>query len=57
LLCDTTHEIGLSYGACESLQDRSAKRITYVIDPQGKIIQTYAKVNASSHPEEVLKSL
>jgi len=45
------------YGACESLLDRSAKRITYVIDSSGKISQVYGKVAATTHPEEVLKSL
>jgi peroxiredoxin len=45
------------YGACDSLQADSAKRITYVIDPNGKITQVYGKVQASRHPEELLQAL
>jgi thioredoxin-dependent peroxiredoxin len=54
LLCDTSREVGLLYGACESPQDESAKRITYVIDPSGNIKEVYGKVSAAKHPEELL---
>ena len=54
LLCDTSREIGMAYGACESPDAGSAKRITYVIDPEGKITQVYGKVTAAKHPEELL---
>jgi peroxiredoxin Q/BCP len=55
LLCDTKREIGMAYGACDSAQADNAKRISYIIDPQGKIEQAFAKVNASKHPEELLE--
>ena len=35
----------------------SAKRISYLIGPDGKISKAYPKVNAAAHPEEVLKDL
>jgi peroxiredoxin Q/BCP len=54
LLCDTNRELGMAYGACDSPQAGSAKRITYVIDPQGNIVQTFGKVSAAKHPEELL---
>jgi peroxiredoxin Q/BCP len=54
LLCDTTREIGLAYGACDDPQARTARRISYVIGPDGRIVKAYPKVNAATHPEEVL---
>jgi peroxiredoxin Q/BCP len=57
LLCDTSRQIGLAYGACASREDRSAKRITYVIDPDGIIQQAHGAVNAARHPEELLHTL
>ncbi len=57
LLCDTTREIGLAYGACDDPKAGSAKRISYIIGPDGRIAKAYPKVNAATHPEEVLKDL
>ena len=57
LLCDTTRAIGLAYGACDSPADRSARRISYVIGPDGKILQAHPKVSPKAHPKEVLASL
>jgi thioredoxin-dependent peroxiredoxin len=57
LLCDTSRQIGMTYGACDAADAEYAKRITYVIDPQGKIDQVYGKVNAANHPEELLHKL
>jgi peroxiredoxin len=34
-----------------------AKRISYLIGPDGVIAAVYPKVDAARHPEEVLKSL
>jgi thioredoxin-dependent peroxiredoxin len=57
LLCDTDRKIGLAYGACESVQDEYAKRISYVIGEDGNILQAYPKVDAARHPQEVLEKL
>ena len=57
LLCDTDRDIGMKYGACDSPSAGNAKRITYVIDPEGKISQVYGKVNAAEHPKELLATL
>ena len=57
LLCDTTREIGLAYGACDDAKAGTARRISYVIGPDGRIVKAYPKVNAATHPEEVLKDL
>lgn len=57
LLCDTDRKIGLAYGACESPQDVYAKRISYVIGEDGKILLAYPKVDAARHPQEVLEKV
>jgi thioredoxin-dependent peroxiredoxin len=57
LLCDTQREIGVAYGACDSADARSAKRISYVIGADGLIQQVYAKVDTATHPEDVLATL
>ena len=57
LLCDTTREVGLAYGAAESEKDEYARRIAYVIDEEGKIAQAHAKVDAATYPAEQLKTL
>ena len=57
LLCDTERKIGLAYGACDSPTAQSARRITYVIGPDGRIIQAIASVNAREHPEQLIATL
>ena len=57
LLCDTDREMGIAYGACEDRSAGSARRISYLIGPDGKIRRAYAKVKPASHPETVLKEL
>jgi peroxiredoxin Q/BCP len=57
LLCDTERAIGLAYGACDAPTAAVPKRISYLIDEQGKIATVYASVNARTHPTEVLVDL
>jgi peroxiredoxin Q/BCP len=57
LLCDTTREIGLAYGACDDPTAGTARRISYLIGPDGRVVKAYPKVNAATHPDEVLKDL
>jgi peroxiredoxin len=47
----------MAYGACEDPQAKTAKRISYLIGPDGRIKKAYPKVDAASHPEEVLKDI
>ena len=54
LLCDTDRAIGLAYGAARTADEGSAKRISYLIGPDGSIAQTYGKVDVNGHPEQVL---
>jgi len=57
LLCDEKREIGMAYGACDDAKAEYAKRISYVIDPEGKIAQADPKVSPKTHPEEILEGL
>ena len=47
----------MAYGACDAPAALSAKRITYVIGPDGKVLQAYPKVDPKSHPKAILESL
>jgi thioredoxin-dependent peroxiredoxin len=57
LLADTDRKLGIAYGAADDKSAGAAKRISYLIGPDGKIKKAYPKVNAAAHPEEVLKDL
>jgi len=47
----------MKYGACDSPTAEYAKRITFVVDEEGKISQVYGKVNPANHPAELLAVL
>ena len=57
LLCDTDRQLGLAYGACEDDQAVFARRISYVIDPEGRVLFAYPTVEAKTHPAKVLQDL
>jgi len=57
LLCDTDRSVGQAYGACDDAKAGYAKRMGYVIDPQGKIRYANANVDAKSFPETVLSEI
>lgn len=57
LLCDTTRVVGLAYSACDDAKAGYARRISYLIDEQGKILKAYDAVSPRSHPAEVLADL
>jgi peroxiredoxin len=50
-------DIGVAYGSADSRAAEMASRISYVIDPEGKIAQAYPKVSPKSHPKEILQTL
>jgi peroxiredoxin Q/BCP len=57
LLCDTDRKIGLAYGACDEPTAGAPRRITYVIDTEGRIAQAHEKVNPREHAEQLLATL
>jgi thioredoxin-dependent peroxiredoxin len=57
LLSDTTRSVGLQYGAADDAKAQYAKRISYLIGPDGRVRKAFPKVNAAAHPEEILAEL
>lgn len=57
LLCDETRLIGMSYGACDTPDAEYARRISYIIGPDGKIAHAFPKVDPGRHPAEILQAL
>jgi peroxiredoxin len=47
----------MAYGACDSPDAEYARRISYVISPEGKIEHVYGHVDPPKHPAEVLEDL
>jgi thioredoxin-dependent peroxiredoxin len=54
LLCDTDRTLGMAYGACDEPKERYAKRISFLIDENGKIERVYDHVDPRDHPARVL---
>jgi peroxiredoxin Q/BCP len=57
LLCDTDRAIGMAYGAAESVTQATAKRISYVIDKDGKVKAVWGKVDVKAHTADVLDQI
>ena len=57
LLCDTTRELGIAYGAAKDAAASHPERITVVVDPEGVVRRVYDKVNPFEHADEVLRDL
>ena len=58
LLADAKAEVAASYGALSDwLLIKLAKRYTFLIDPQGRIVKTYLSVNTSRHSTEIVANL
>ena len=48
--------MSIAYGAAEADSARP-KRISYLIDTEGRIKKVYGKVTPADHPDEVLRDL
>lgn len=57
LIPDPEKKIGILYNACDSPKDEYARRIAYLIDPQGRIAEAHGAVSASRYPQEQLERL
>ena len=57
LLCDEDRSVSMHYGATESADQQYPKRISYLIDPEGRIARVYGNVVPAEHPDEVLAAL
>lgn len=57
LLCDTDRALGRAYGALDPADGGYARRISYLIGPDRKIVKAYDPVKPAAHPDEVMKDL
>lgn len=58
LLSDEDGSVTLAYGADRGDPSKPrSNRITYVIDPDGRVARVYADVKPEGHPREVLEAL
>lgn len=62
LLADTNKEVVAKYGSTMTIPQAPelgtvAARNTFLIDPNGKIVKVYEKVNPTGHSQEVLAAL
>ena len=57
LLCDEDRSVSMRYGAADSEDQPHPKRISYLIDPEGRIARVYNTVVPAEHPDEVLAAL
>ena len=56
-LCDIDRSVGMAYGAADAAEAGYAKRISYVIGEDGRILHAYAKVDPKTHLDQVLSDL
>ena len=54
LLSDTERTLGVAYGAAEDASAGTAKRIAYVIGPDGKIRHVFPKVTPKTFADDIL---
>jgi len=57
LLCDVDKQLGTAYGAFDEAQPSWARRISYLIGPDRRIVKAYPTVKPAAHPEEVWNDL
>ncbi len=57
LLSDTDKKVGELYGAVQPDKPGYAKRIAYLIDPQGKVKKVWEKVDTKAFADEVVASV
>ena len=57
LLSDTKKALAVEVGAADSPSRLWARRISYLVGPDGKVLKAYADVNPGKHAGEVLTDL
>ena len=60
LLSDVDRSVGAAYGAKKGAGEQwpdFARRVTFLIDPAGKVAKTYTVTDVAAHPGEVLADL
>lgn len=54
LLSDVERKAAIAWGAADSPEDRTARRVGAVVDPSGRVAAWQAKVSPASWPSEAL---
>ena len=57
LLSDPTRAMGVQYGAADPGTAGNAKRVAYIIGPDGKVKQVFPKANTATFAADVLALL
>ncbi len=57
LLSDPDRSLALAYGAAEEPSAQFAKRVSCLIDEEGRVLRYYPQVSAREHVGEVLRDL
>ena len=57
LLSDRDRMLAIAVGAADSAQQPVARRISYLVGADGKVLRVYGAVNPGTHAEEVLRDL
>ena len=57
LLCDVDRKVGLAYGATDSADTGYPARVSFLIDPEGRVARAYGNVKPAHHPGEVLNDI
>ncbi len=57
LLSDADHSLATAVGAADSPSQPVAKRISYLVGPDGKVLKAYGAVDPKAHADEVLRDL
>lgn len=57
LLSDTDRAIGVAYGAADDAKAKTARRISYLIDPEGKVRHVWDRVDVKTHYADVLEKI
>jgi peroxiredoxin Q/BCP len=57
LLSDTDRALATKVGAADDATTAMARRISYVVGPDGKVLKAYGQVTPASHAKDVLRDL
>lgn len=57
LLSDTSREMGVKYGAAENTSVGNAKRVAYIIGPDGKVRNVFPKADTKTFAQDCLALL
>jgi peroxiredoxin Q/BCP len=57
LLSDTDRQLATAVGAADSAQQPVARRISYLVGADGKVLRVYGAVTPATHADEVLRDV